>query len=83
MLQLEKLLGVDSLYEKDFDTIHHVENALRAKTIYLRGVDHVVKEDQVIIVDENTGRLMFGRRWSDGLHQSVEVKRSSKDPAGK
>lgn len=72
--RIEKLLGVDNLYEKDFDTIHHVENALRAKTLYLRDRDYVVKDDQVTIVDENTGRLMFGRRWSDGMHQAVEAK---------
>jgi len=72
--KVEKILGVDNLYEKDFDTIHHIENALKARTLYLRDRDYVVKENQVIIVDEFTGRLMFGRRWSDGLHQAVEAK---------
>ena len=72
--RVEKLLGVDNLYEKDFESIHHMENALRAKTLYLRDREYVVKDDQVIIVDEFTGRLMFGRRWSDGLHQAVEAK---------
>ncbi len=72
--RVEKLLGVDNLYEKDFDSIHHIENALRAKTLYLRDKDYVIKEDQIIIVDEFTGRLMVGRRWSDGLHQAVEAK---------
>jgi preprotein translocase subunit SecA len=72
--KVEKLLGVDNLYEKDFEAIHHMENALRARTLYLRDRDYIVKEDQVIIVDEFTGRLMFGRRWSDGLHQAVEAK---------
>jgi len=70
----EKRLGVENLYEKDFDTIHHIENALKARTLYLRDRDYVVKDDQVIIVDEFTGRLMFGRRWSEGLHQAVEAK---------
>jgi len=72
--RVEKILGVDNLYEKDFDSIHHIENALRAKTLYLRDKDYVVKDDQVTIVDEFTGRLMVGRRWSDGLHQAVEAK---------
>jgi preprotein translocase subunit SecA len=72
--KVEKILKVDNLYEKDFDTIHHIENALKARTLFLRDKDYIVKENQVIIVDEFTGRLMFGRRWSDGLHQSVEAK---------
>jgi len=72
--RVEKILGVDNLYEKDFDSIHHIENALRARTLYLKDKDYVVKEDQVTIVDEFTGRLMVGRRWSDGLHQAVEAK---------
>ena len=72
--RVEKILGIENLYEKDYDSIHHIENALRAKTLYLRDRDYVVKDDKVIIVDEFTGRLMFGRRWSDGLHQAVEAK---------
>jgi len=72
--KIEKMLGVDNLYEKDFETIHHVENALRARTLFIRDKDYVVREDQVVIVDEFTGRLMFGRRWSEGLHQAVEAK---------
>src|SRR3990172_3091266 len=72
--RVEKILGVDNLYEKDYDSIHHIENALRARTLYLRDRDYVVKDNQVTIVDEFTGRLMFGRRWSDGLHQAVEAK---------
>ena len=71
--KVEKMLGVSNLYEKDFDTIHHIENSLRAKTLYLKNRDYVVKENAVTIVDEFTGRLMFGRRWSDGLHQAVEA----------
>jgi len=72
--RVEKILGIDNLYEKNFESIHHIENALRAKTLYLRDKDYVVKENQVVIVDEFTGRLMVGRRWSDGLHQAVEAK---------
>jgi len=72
--KVEKMLGVENLYEKDFETIHHIENALRAKTLFKKDKDYVVKNNQVIIVDEFTGRLMFGRRWSDGLHQAIEAK---------
>ncbi len=72
--RVEKLLGIQNLYEKDFDTIHHIENALRAKTLYLRDREYVVKDNTITIVDEFTGRLMVGRRWSDGLHQAVEAK---------
>ena len=72
--KVEKILGVDNLYEKDFESIHHIENALRAITLYLKDRDYIVKDNQVTIVDEFTGRLMFGRRWSDGLHQAVEAK---------
>ncbi|PJE67637.1 preprotein translocase subunit SecA [Candidatus Shapirobacteria bacterium CG10_big_fil_rev_8_21_14_0_10_40_9] len=72
--KVEKMLGVENLYEKDFETIHHVENALRAKTLFHQDKDYVVREGQVVIVDEFTGRLMFGRRWSEGLHQAVEAK---------
>jgi preprotein translocase subunit SecA len=76
--KVEKLLGVTNLYEKDFDSIHHIENALRARTLYLKDRDYIVKDDQVTIVDEFTGRLMFGRRWSDGLHQAVEAREGVK-----
>jgi preprotein translocase subunit SecA len=76
--KVEKRLGVENLYEKDFETIHHLENALKARTLFLRDRDYVVKENQVVIVDEFTGRLMFGRRWSEGLHQAVEAKENVK-----
>jgi len=72
--KVEKILGVDNLYEKDFESIHHIENALRARSLYIRDQQYVVKDNQVVIVDEFTGRLMPGRRWSDGLHQAVEAK---------
>ncbi|OLC12008.1 MAG: preprotein translocase subunit SecA [Candidatus Rokubacteria bacterium 13_1_40CM_69_27] len=71
----ERLLGVDNLYDpKHIDALHHIQQALRAHALYRRDVDYVVKDGQVIIVDEFTGRLMPGRRWSDGLHQAVEAK---------
>ena len=72
--KVEKILGVDNLYEKDFESIHHIENALRARSLYLKDRDYVVNDSGVTIVDEFTGRLMTGRRWSDGLHQAVEAK---------
>jgi preprotein translocase subunit SecA len=71
----EQLLGVSNLYDPiHIDTLHHIHQALRAHTLFKRDVDYMVKDGQVIIVDEFTGRLMPGRRWSDGLHQAVEAK---------
>ncbi len=72
--KVERKLGVDNLYEQDFETVRHVEQALRARTLFERDVDYIVKEGQVIIVDEFTGRLMPGRRYSEGLHQAIEAK---------
>ena len=72
---VEKLLHVDNLYDpRNIETLHHVNQGLRAHTLFKMDVDYVVKEGQVVIVDEFTGRLMPGRRWSDGLHQAVEAK---------
>ena len=72
--KVEKMLGIENLYEKEFETIHHLENALKARTLFLRDQHYVVRENQVVIVDEFTGRLMPGRRWSEGMHQAVEAK---------
>ena len=72
--KLEKLIGVENIYEKDFDTVHHIEQALKAKTLFIRDKDYIIKDQQIIIVDEHTGRLMYGRRYSDGLHQAIEAK---------
>lgn len=72
--KIERKLGVDNLYEKDFGTIHNVENALKAKVLYLKDRDYVVKDGKIIIIDQNTGRLLHGNRWSKGLHQAVEAK---------
>jgi preprotein translocase subunit SecA len=75
----ERLLSLGNLYDPaHMETIHHVYQALRAHTLYKRDVDYVVKDGEVIIVDEFTGRQMPGRRWSDGLHQAVEAKESVK-----
>jgi len=77
--RVEKLLGVDNLYDlAHLSLVHHVVKALQAHAIYKRDVDYVVKDGEVIIVDEFTGRLMPGRRWSDGLHQAVEAKEGVK-----
>ncbi len=72
---VEKLIKVENLYDpRNIETLHHVNQALRAYTLFKRDVDYVVKDGKVVIVDEFTGRLMPGRRWSDGLHQAVEAK---------
>ncbi|MFL5352672.1 preprotein translocase subunit SecA [Archangium sp.] len=77
--KLQKRLGVSNLYDPgEIETLHHVEQSLRAHTLYKRDKDYVVKEGEVMIVDEFTGRLMPGRRWSDGLHQAVEAKEGVK-----
>src|SRR6202162_2735112 len=75
----EKLLGLGNMYDpQHMETIHHVYQGLRAHTLYKRDVEYVVKNGEVIIVDEFTGREMPGRRWSDGLHQAVEAKEGVK-----
>ena len=75
----ERLLNLGNLYDPaHMETIHHVYQALRAHTLYKRDVDYVVKDGEVIIVDEFTGRQMPGRRWSDGLHQAIEAKEGVK-----
>lgn len=73
--KVEQALGVENLYDdKNMQLSHHINQALRAQVLYKRDRDYVVKEGQVIIVDEFTGRLMFGRRYSEGLHQAIEAK---------
>ncbi len=72
--KIEKLFGIENIYEKDFDTVYHIEAALKARTLFKKEKDYIVKEGQVILVDEFTGRLMEGRRLSEGLHQAIEAK---------
>lgn len=72
--KIEKLFGIADIYEKDFDTVYHLEAALKARTLFHREKDYIVKDNQVILVDEFTGRLMEGRRLSEGLHQAIEAK---------
>jgi len=75
----ERLLGLENLYDPaNMEYIHHVYQALRAHTLFKLDRDYVVKEGEVVIVDEFTGRLMPGRRWSDGLHQAIEAKEGVK-----
>jgi len=79
VVQAEKLLQIENLYDpRNIEMLHHVNQALKAHTLFQRDVDYIVKEGQVIIVDEFTGRLMPGRRYSDGLHQALEAKESVK-----
>jgi preprotein translocase subunit SecA len=73
--KIEKILGMGNIYEeRGIKYLHHLEQALRAEVLFKRDRDYVVKDGQVIIVDEFTGRLMPGRRWSGGLHQAIEAK---------
>ena len=77
--KVERLLGIQNIADQEnWDLKHHVETAIKAHALYHRDVEYVVKDGEVIIVDEFTGRLMPGRRWSDGLHQSVEAKEGVK-----
>ena len=74
ILKIEKMFGVANIYEKDFDTVYHLEAALKARTLFRKEKDYIVKDNQVILVDEFTGRLLMGRRLSEGLHQAIEAK---------
>lgn len=74
VIKIEKLLGVKNIYEDDYDSIFHIEAALKAKTLFKKDRDYIVKDNEVIIVDEFTGRLLYGRRFSEGLHQAIEAK---------
>jgi preprotein translocase subunit SecA len=72
--KVEKLYGIRDIYEKDFDTVYHIEAALKANAIFHKNRDYIVRDNQVILVDEFTGRLLEGRRLSEGLHQAIEAK---------
>ncbi len=78
-IKVERLLGAGNLYDPaNIELVHHVLQALKAHTLFKRDVDYVIKDNEIIIVDEFTGRLMPGRRWSDGLHQAIEAKEGVK-----
>lgn len=70
----QELLGIEDLFDIQHNMAHHLLQALKARELFKRDIDYVVKNDEAVIVDEFTGRLMDGRRWSDGLHQAVEAK---------
>lgn len=73
--KVEKMLGVDNIYVSDrYNDLHHIENALRAVSVYIKDKDYIVNGEDVMIVDEHTGRALAGRRYSDGLHQALEAK---------
>jgi len=73
--KLEEMLWVENIYISDrYNDLHHIENALRASSVYIRDKDYIVRDDNVMIVDEHTGRVLPGRRYSDGLHQALEAK---------
>jgi len=75
----EELLGIDNIYtERGVKYVHHLETAVRAKALFVRDKEYVVREDEVCIVDEFTGRMQPGRRWSEGLHQAIEAKEGVK-----
>ena len=73
--ELERILGIENIYASDnYNDIHHIENALKAEFVYTRDVDYLVRGEEVLIIDEHTGRVLSGRRYSDGLHQAIEAK---------
>ncbi|OGG01417.1 preprotein translocase subunit SecA [Candidatus Gottesmanbacteria bacterium RBG_16_52_11] len=74
LLKIEKIMGVGNVYENDFETVHHLEAALKARTLFRKDKEYIVKDNQVVIVDEFTGRLLHGRRFSEGIHQAIEAK---------
>jgi len=74
----ERLLGVKDLFTGEADAIHYLDNAVKARALYKRDKDYIVKDGEVVIIDEFTGRQMPGRRWSDGLHQAVEARENVK-----
>lgn len=72
---VEKYVGVENIYvSQHFNDLHHVENALKASTVYKKDTDYLIRNDEIMIIDEHTGRVLPGRRYSDGLHQAIEAK---------
>jgi len=73
--KVEEMLWVENIYVSErYNDIHHIENALRAMSVYIKDKDYIIRDEQVMIVDEHTGRVLPGRRYSDGLHQALEAK---------
>ncbi len=74
IMKVEKMMGLGNIYEEDFESVHHLEAALKARTLFHNDKEYIVKDGQVVIVDEFTGRLLVGRRFSEGIHQAIEAK---------
>jgi preprotein translocase subunit SecA len=72
--KIEQALGVENIYEKDFDTLFYIEAAVKAQALFENNKEYIVKDGEVVIVDEFTGRLLHGRRFSEGIHQAIEAK---------
>ena len=84
MLRSADLLKGESLYDvENVAMVHHVNNALKAHKLFQLDKDYIVRNDEIVIIDEFTGRMMPGRRYSEGLHQALEAKENVTDPAGK
>jgi preprotein translocase subunit SecA len=73
-IESEKLLGVTDLFDPEEPWAHYIFNAIKAKELFIKDVNYIIRNDEIVIVDEFTGRVMPGRRWSDGLHQAIEAK---------
>ncbi|MDD5376895.1 MAG: preprotein translocase subunit SecA [Candidatus Gracilibacteria bacterium] len=77
IMEIERILGIDNIYvSAHYNDLHHIENALKAETVYQKDVDYLSRNDEILIIDEHTGRVLSGRRYSDGLHQAIEAKES-------
>lgn len=75
IMEIERILGIENIYvSAHYNDLHHIENALKAETVYERDVDYLSRNDEILIIDEHTGRVLSGRRYSDGLHQAIEAK---------
>lgn len=75
IMEIERILGIDNIYvSAHYNDLHHIENALKAETVYKKDVDYLNRNDEILIIDEHTGRVLSGRRYSDGLHQAIEAK---------
>ena len=73
--KIEKMLGIENIYVSErYNDLHHIENAIKASSVYLKDKDYIIRDEQIMIVDEHTGRVLPGRRYSDGLHQALEAK---------
>ena len=79
--KVERALGIDNMYDaRNMQMVNHLTQALKAQSLFQKDVDYVIQDGEVKIVDEFTGRIMEGRRWSEGLHQAVEAKEGVADP---